>query len=75
MDAIKAGAMWLVEHQRRDGAWDSSYFMNFGFGLGCADAQLTVVWALYGLGQAIKALARAKRECQLRRQPKNSRLA
>jgi hypothetical protein len=60
LDAIKAGAKWLIEHQRLDGTWDSSYFMNFGFGLGCAEAQLTMSWALHGLAQAIKLLARTR---------------
>src|SRR5207253_1773957 len=46
IQAIQAGVRWLTEHQRSNGTWESVYFMNFGFGLGCANAQLTMVWAL-----------------------------
>ena len=54
---IYAGLRWLIEHQRADGGWDSVYFMNYGFGAGCASTQLAVVWALYGLGHALRVLA------------------
>jgi hypothetical protein len=55
-DVIEAGVNWLVGTQRADGAWDSSYFVDFGFGSGFADSQLPVVWALHGLGSAIRVL-------------------
>jgi hypothetical protein len=55
--AIETGTQWLVGAQRSDGAWDASYFVDFGFGVGFADSQMPVVWALHGLGNAIRVLA------------------
>ena len=62
MRAIEAGLNWLIENQRSDGSWMPSYFVNFGLGSGFANAQMPVVWALHGLGQAIEALDRGKLE-------------
>jgi len=54
--AIEGGTRWLVDAQRKDGTWDASYFIDFGFGVGFADSQMPVVWALHGLGNAIRLL-------------------
>jgi prenyltransferase beta subunit len=54
--AIEAGVSWLVGAQREDGAWEASYFIDFGFGVGFADSQIPVVWALHGLGKALQLL-------------------
>ena len=56
IDAIKRGLTWLIDHQREDGAWDSIYHMNFGFGVGMSDGQLPVVWALHALGRGKRLL-------------------
>jgi squalene-hopene/tetraprenyl-beta-curcumene cyclase len=56
-DAIENGIAWLLKAQRDDGTWGASYFVDFGFGTGFADSQLPIVWALHGLGEAIRILA------------------
>ncbi len=56
--AIERGIAWLLDSQRDDGTWEASYFIDFGFGVGFADSQMPVVWALHGLGAAIPLLER-----------------